>query len=244
MIVTLTDFGNSEYSGILKGMVYLVCPKAIVSDLCNCVPRHSVREGAWMLLSAMRSFPKKTVFLAVVDPGVGGARQCLAIRTKNYFFVGPDNGLLYPAASADGIVEAVALPTRGASKTFHGRDVFAKAAGRIECGARLAGLGKKTVAGNRFVFHYDSARREGEVVRIDSFGNVITSVPPAGKNHYLLEAKGLKKTKISFHPAYGEAGENELFAIEGSAGTLELAVKEASAAKKTRLKAGDRLRLY
>ncbi len=243
MIVILTDFGDSEYVGIMKGVVYSECPRAIVSDLSNSVTRHSVREGAWILLTAFRHFPKKTIFLAVVDPGVGGGRQCLAVKTRNYFFVGPDNGLLYPAASRDGVSEVVALPTKSASKTFHGRDVFAKAAGRLECGTALGELGEKTVMKTRLDFHYDAGSREGEVVRIDSFGNTVTNIPHEGKRNYVLEAGGRRK-KIPFHATYEEAPRGVLFAIEGSAGTLELSVKEGSAAEKIRLKPGEKIRLH
>ena len=105
MIAILSDFGNSEYLGIMKGVIYSTAKNAKIVDLCNKVSSHQVKEGAWILLNSYKHFPKNTIFLCVVDPGVGSKRQSLAIKTKNYFFVGPDNGLMFPAANKDKIMK-------------------------------------------------------------------------------------------------------------------------------------------
>jgi S-adenosylmethionine hydrolase len=127
MIVLLTDFGESEYTGVMRGVIYSICPDAQVVDLTHSVPAQSIREGAWILLQSYKYFPKGTVFVSVVDPGVGTARDAVVVVTENYIHVGPDNGLLYPAAAEDGIERVYRiLIDEGVSKTFHGRDIFAE----------------------------------------------------------------------------------------------------------------------
>src|SRR5690606_665442 len=155
-----------------------------IIDLFHEVTPYAVREAAWILLAHRRSFPEGTVFLAVVDPGVGTRRQAVAVGTRaGYYYVGPDNGLLYPAASADGEPRAVALQVPGdASPTFHGRDVFAPAAARLAGGCPLEELGPPVPLEHRLLFHLRG--REGEIVRIDRFGNVITNLPPSGCSQY------------------------------------------------------------
>src|SRR3989344_1101814 len=132
MIVILTDFGHSEYLGVMKGVIYSIKKNTKIVDLSNFVSRHSIKEGAWILYNNYRHFPKNAIFLCVVDPGVGSERQCLAVKTRNYFFVGPDNGLMYKAILEDKVIAAVKLSAKNASMTFHGRDVFAKAAAMLE----------------------------------------------------------------------------------------------------------------
>ena len=110
VIALLTDFDGSDGLGVVKGVIYSICQSAKIVDLYNNVEPFQVRSGAWILLQDYKYFPKCTIFYAVVDPGVGGSRRCIAIKTTNYYFVGPDNGLIYPAASKDGIEFVVELP--------------------------------------------------------------------------------------------------------------------------------------
>ena len=119
MIVVLTDFGHSEYLGAMKGVIYSIKKNTKIVDLSNFVSHHNIKEGAWILYKNYRHFPKNTIFLCVVDPGVGSKRQCVAVKTRNYFFVGPDNGLMYKAILEDRIIAAVSLPVKNASITFH-----------------------------------------------------------------------------------------------------------------------------
>ncbi|MFH1848854.1 MAG: SAM-dependent chlorinase/fluorinase, partial [archaeon] len=194
---------------------------------------------AWVLKANYRFFPKGTVFLCVADPGVGSKRQAVAVQTENYFFVGPDNGLMYPAASEDGVRKTVRLSAEDASHTFHGRDVFAPAAARLEM--LTAGmLGEDTALQTRLEFCLKG--RTGEVVRIDSFGNVITNIPSLGKKMYDVVIEG-KAKKIPYYIIYDEAPENEMFLIVGSASTLELSVRNKSANRILGLKAGQRIEI-
>ncbi|MBI5229045.1 SAM-dependent chlorinase/fluorinase [Candidatus Micrarchaeota archaeon] len=239
MIVFLTDFGQSEYVGVMKGVIHSMLPNAKTVDLCNSISPQNVREGAWVLLKNYKYFPQSSVFLCVVDPGVGTARRGIAVKTKNYYFVGPDNGLVFPAASDDEIVELRALHSRGASKTFHGRDVFAKAAAAI-AGKVFEKLGEKTVHLTHLGFHLDLDKREGELVRIDSFGNIVTNLPSAGKREYSVKYGSLER-KMKFHETYAEARERMPFLLEGSSGTLEISLKNGNAAELLGWKSGKKI---
>ncbi len=241
MIVLLTDYGNSEFVGIMKGVIARRCPTENVADLLHGVRPQNIREGAWVLLNSFRYFPEGSVFCCVVDPGVGSERAALAIKTKDYFFVGPDNGLMFPAAEKDGIEAVISLPEEGDSKTFHGRDVFAPAAARLAARENLftqypAFSGMQTLA-----FHRD--QREGEVVRIDRFGNIVTNLPHTRVGSYRLRAAEDAERELTFYETYAAAPDGELFLVEGSSRTLELSLKNGRAIDYISLHIGDHLRL-
>ena len=240
MIAILTDFGNSEYLGIMKGVIYSICQNAKITDLYNNITPQNIKEGAWILLNNYKFFPKNTIFLCVVDPGVGSERNSLAIKTKNYFFIGPDNGLMYLAITDDKIEKAVKLSEKGALLTFHGRDVFAKAAAMLENKKNIEELGEKTSIKEKLIFHLD--KRNGEVVRIDCFGNIITNLPPLEAEEYEITSGKIKK-RLRFYKTYADAPDNELFLITGSNNTLEISIKNKKANKKLRLKPGDKIEI-
>jgi len=233
MIVTLTDFGDNEYLGVMKGVISSISPNAKVVDLFNHVSRQNVKEGAWILYNNYKFFPKETIFLCVVDPGVGSERQSVVIRTENYYFVGPDNGLMFPAAQDDGIILISKLSEEDSSDTFHGRDVYAKAAAKYENGEFV---GKESSLQVELHFHLEG--REGEVMRIDTYGNVITNIPNLYNNDYTIDGK-----RIRYYNIYAEAGDNELFIIESSCKTLELSIKNGSANEQLNLRVGDRIKI-
>jgi len=236
MIALITDFGNSENTGVIKGVIYSINDNSKIIDLFHYINPHNIKEAAWILCKNYKFFPKKTVFLCIVDPGVGTKRQCIAVRTKNYYFVGPDNGLMYKAAEEDGIIEAVKLPVENASMTFHGRDIFARAAAKLEKGIRMNKLGKKSELKTKLDFHLKGGK--GEVVRIDNFGNIITNLPHLNKKSYDVKSEKLSR-KLRFYNTYHEAPDQELFLIKGSSDTLEISLKNASASKKLKLNVGD-----
>lgn len=240
MIVVLTDFGNAEYVGVMKGVIYSINENSRIVDLYNFVNPQSIKEAAWILYKNYKYFPRNSVFLCVVDPGVGSKRQCLAVKTKNYFFVGPDNGLMHKAAAEDGILEAVKLPVKNASMTFHGRDVFAKAAAMIEKEKEIELLGGKTSMKIRLDFHLKG--RQGEVVRIDNFGNIITNLSHLDKNSYKVKAKNFSR-ELRFYSNYESAPSGKLLLTNGGYGTLEISMKNSSAYKKLRLKIGGRIEI-
>ncbi len=244
VIALLTDFDGSDGLGLVKGVIYSICPEAKIVDLYNNVQPFQVRSGAWILLQDFKYFPRDTIFYAVVDPGVGGIRRCIAVKTKNYYFVGPDNGLIYPAAADDGIETVVELPIPGtASKTFHGRDVFAPAAAKLEKGTKLESLGKAADNNSLQQLKFNSSETEGEVVAIEHYGNIVTNIlaTAAVKNKKLAVKAGGYKNNLNHHETYEQAKAGELFVITGSRGTLEISVRNGNAAAVTGAKVGDKV---
>jgi S-adenosylmethionine hydrolase len=226
IIALLTDFGHQDpFVGIMKGVIAGLAPKATVIDLCHEVPPQTVRVGALFLRQAVPYFPKGTVFCAVVDPGVGGARRALAARSKDHFFVGPDNGLF----SWVDIAEARELkPVKGASATFHGRDVFAPAAARLSAG------GWRGVAGER-VQPVRLPQPFNEILAFDRFGNAVTSIEEGPRAvRYRSRVFEVKRT-------YSDAKEGQELAYVGSTGLIELAVRNGNFAAKRGAKRGDRI---
>jgi len=238
MIVILTDFADSEFLGMIKGVLKQYAPDAEIIDLCNTIQPQNIREGAWVLSASYRYFPKSTVFLCVIDPGVGTARQAVAVQTENYYFVGPDNGLLWEAASHDGIQKVVALKTSGASQTFQGRDVFAPAAAKIQESKTILSLGNKTRLRKKLTFF--KRGRAGEIVRIDSFGNIITNITHLNKKQYKVKLKRFEES-LKFYSAYAAAPKGKLFLITSSARTLEIAIKGESANQRLNVEVGQRV---
>ncbi|UCE10223.1 MAG: SAM-dependent chlorinase/fluorinase [Candidatus Thorarchaeota archaeon] len=242
LIVLLTDFGESEYVGMMKGVIYSVDPDAKVEDLTHSIPPQSVREGAWVLLQSYKYYPRGTVFVCVVDPGVGTERDAVIVDTKNYKFIGPDNGLLHPAAEQDGIQQVFSISIESSvSRTFHGRDVFAKAAAHISIGRTSESIGKeKQKLDDRIEFYLKE--RVGEIVRIDRFGNIITNLPPLEKPEMLFSTTTVQE-KIRVCGTFAEGPDIGLFVVTGSSGTLEIVSKNTSAAAELYLKIGDRVSL-
>ncbi len=241
MIAVLSDFGNSDALGAMKGVIYSNCSHAIVENLFNEVQPHSIKEGAWVLWKTCRFYPNGTIFLCVVDPGVGGKRRAIAVQTQNYFFIGPDNGLMWKAMQEDGVENAVELSCKGASKTFHGRDVFAVAAGVLEGGLPLEDIGKPTK--KKFVeMDFHRKKNEGEIVKIDRFGNIVTTIPKIGGKEF--EVRCCKyRVKMPFYSSYEAAPKGKPFLIEGSADTLEVSLKNDSAFRKFRAPIGTKVEI-
>lgn len=235
MIVLLTDFGASEYVGIMKGVILGVNTGAVIVDLCHDISPQCVIEASWVLKNSYEYFPKDTTFCCVIDPGVGSERQALAVKTQHYHFVAPDNGLLWETLGGQGgvTIRRLEIPQR-ASRTFHGRDVFAPAAAQIDLG-RFDELGERIDRIQPLELLRDG--RRGIVVRVDRFGNVITNLPPLDKDRYDVRSAGDEYT-MSFYPTYDAAPEDELFIITGSSNTLEISLKNAAASERLHLAPG------
>jgi S-adenosyl-L-methionine hydrolase (adenosine-forming) len=248
-ILTLTtDFGTRDaYVGIMKGVALGICPAARLVDLTHEVPAQTVRLGALLLRSAVEYFPAGTVHLAVVDPGVGSARQPVLVVTERALFVGPDNGLLAPAAELLGVravyrLEREAFFRQPVSHTFHGRDVFAPVAAHLAggtppaaFGAELAGLQPLDLPAPTV----EAGAVHGEVIHVDHFGNLITNIPAdvlAGFRAGSLSVRISEMTVTSLAPTYAAVPSGAFVAVIGSWGMLEVAVRDGSAAE--RLRAG------
>jgi S-adenosyl-L-methionine hydrolase (adenosine-forming) len=247
-VALLTDFGTRDhYAGTLKGVVLTVCPDAGLVDISHDIPAHDVMAGALELAACYRYFPHGTIFLVVVDPGVGSSRRGIAADIGDYKFVAPDNGVLsavFLESPPKKVVELTerkyALPT--VSRTFEGRDRFAPAAGFLAKGVALVALGKSIAN-----FHSLELPRPavtateitGEVVRVDRFGNLITNIDRKTFAHFAatgaiaVEVGGSAVPRIV--ATYAEAPAGELCALFGSTDHLEVAINAGDAAATLRL---------
>ena len=246
LITLLTDFGTSDsYVAEMKGVLLDRCPGAVLVDVTHAVPPGDVRAGAYLLGRAWARFPRETVHLAVVDPGVGTERAALALRAHGHWFVGPDNGLFTPVIR-DAEVEVVVLPVPvGASPTFHGRDLFAPAAAVLAGGAELRALGKPlTTIPIRLSYtepHYEGKSVVGEIVYVDRFGTLVTNLTPELVPSYaVLEVEGLEIGPL--RRTFGDVPTGGLLAYVGSGGAVEIAVRDGSATRRLGLGVGGRIR--
>lgn len=229
MIAILSDFGHSEYLGMLKGVILSRNPQAHIVDLTSSVSPQNIIEGAWILLESFRHFPEATTFLCVVDPGVGTERKIVAVRTEHYFFVGPDNGLVWPAASSDNILETAEIPIAGkVSSTFQGRDVMAPAAASIDLSKKISSYNR--VAG---IASLDlvACTHKGMIVKVDRFGNLITNIPCTGHPQACVLSRNGDARSLPFFETYAAAPPRTPFLIKGSGGTLELSVRGDAASR-------------
>ena len=241
MIVLLTDFGQSEYVGVMKAVIYSIDCHAKVVDLCHSVSAQNIIEGSWILRNNHKYFPKGSAFCCVIDPGVGTTRKALAVKTDSYYFVAPDNGLLWETLKEQQVLDVREIPfPPDASRTFHGRDVFAKAAAKIGLG-QFDGFSRQIKNIKKLDLYQQG--REGTVVRIDAFGNVVTNLSTLGKDTYTVEIED-RVDEMKFYPNYNQAEQNELFLIEGSNSTLEISLKNGNANEQLHLQAGTRLKIY
>ncbi len=257
IVALTTDFGLKDpYVAEMKAVILSVCPNAVIVDVTHEVERFNIRMGAYVLAAAAPYFPKNTIHVAVVDPGVGGQRRSIIIHTERGFFVGPDNGLMFMAAEKQGIVaiREITNPKRmlpKVSNTFHGRDVFASTAGHLANGVSLTDFGPEI----RDVFkpEFANVKQEenglvGEVIIVDGFGNIITNINQSEMAAFQEESivnVELSKSKLilGFHKSYAEAKVGEALVLVGSQGFVEIAVNQGSAAANFGAKPGDKVRL-
>lgn len=231
LITLLTDFGDADsYVAEMKGVLLSRVHGAALADITHAVPPGDVRAAQYILSRAWRRFPRETVHLAVVDPGVGTERRALAAAAAGHYFVAPDNGLLSFLPPEAHFV-SVPIPA-DASPTFHGRDVFAPAAGQLALGAALTHIGHTINDPSRTPLptaRWDGAAVVGEVVHVDRFGTLVSNIP-AGlvepEARITVQGKAVGALRRTF--ADGERG--QVIAFVGSDGTVEIAVREGSAA--------------
>lgn len=242
LVTLLSDFGLQDaYVGIMKGVMLGIAPDVRFVDLTHDVPAQDVVAGALVLRHAVEFFPPGTVHLAVVDPGVGTARAPVAVVTDRGILVGPDNGLLCPAAEALGLRGAYRLAEarlfrEPVSRTFHGRDIFAPVAAHLaagaapaECGPPLPRLQPLALPQSR----REGAAIRGEIVYVDRFGNLVTNIDAAALDAFptgSLFVTIADLCRIEIFSAYAAAPDGAALAVVGSWGLLEVAVRNGSAA--------------
>ena len=256
LIALLTDFGTSDhYVGAMKGVMLTICPDASLVDISHDVPPHDVLTGALELAACYRYFPPGTVFLVVVDPGVGSPRYGLAAEAGEYRFVAPDNGVLTAVFAEVKPKRVVHLTERRyaratVSRTFEGRDRFAPAAAWLAKGVDCSTLGRPA----QQVHHLDvpvpavvDGLLTGEVVRVDRFGNLVSNIERRQFDTFRQEAA----IRIEAGPhevgrvvnTYAEIEPDAVAALFGSTEHLEIALNGASAAERLGLGRGAAIRV-
>jgi S-adenosylmethionine hydrolase len=260
MLTLTTDFGASDhYVGAMKGVILSICPHAQIVDICHDVTPFQIAEGAYLIAQAYDCFPKKTVHVVVVDPGVGTARRPILVEAAGQYFVGPDNGVLSMVyACAKHKVRTIANERyfrQPVSATFHGRDIFAPVAAHLAAGVPPARMGKPIEDYLRPEFA--EPRRIGErtwsgsILKIDRFGNVVTNFHVrdfpdlCGTDAFVSQpVLTIGRRKIAaLARNYAACSPDVLFLIVGSSGYLEVSVNQGSAAKQLGCAAGQPVKL-
>jgi len=258
LISLTTDFGAKDpFVGEMKAVIFSICPEVNVIDLTHEVERFNIRMGAFLLASSTSCFPTGTIHVAVVDPGVGGERRPIALETDRFLYVGPDNGLLIPAAAREGIRHAYELTNRSLmrdsiSSTFHGRDIFAPVAAHLASGLAPKEVGEEITDYVQLALVGPKFARRGiscEVFYVDSFGNVVTNIPEKfrGKvnlNRRITVTLRGKRFSARLVRTYSELLKGELGVLVGSHGFFELACRETSAVRRIGARIGDPLRVH
>jgi S-adenosylmethionine hydrolase len=238
VISLLTDFGTADYFvGAVKGAILCINPAAVIVDITHEIPPQDVAAGAFTLLAAYKTFPARTIHVAVVDPGVGSTRRPIIVSTNEQFFVGPDNGLftyIYDREPSHQIfhITAERYFRPEPSTTFHGRDIFAPVAAALSNGVAVEEFGAEINDAVRLSALESPLR----IIHIDHFGNCVTNIT-RDRSPSEIVVKG--RTISEFREFYGEGVRESLFAIWGSAGFLEISVNGGSAAKILGAKCGD-----
>ena len=257
IITLMTDFGIKDGNvGVMKGVIWGICPQAQISDLSHMIGAQNVREASLVLLRSAPYFPKGTVHVVVVDPGVGTARRPMAAKIGDWFYVGPDNGtitlLLERAEKENWPCKFVQLDRTkywlsDVSYVFHGRDIFSPVAAHLACGVSLSDLGTEFTDPVRLQLPQPQRIENGwrgEIIHIDHFGNIASNIRIENLGNAIpnkdkimvklngVEIKGMVNT-------FGERAEGEVIALLGSTGNLIVSVVNGNAERKLGAKVGD-----
>jgi len=258
-VVTLTtDFGlQDQYVGVMKGVILGIAPGAAIVDLTHDIRAYEITEAAFNLAQAYRYFPKKTVHVAVVDPGVGTSRRPILVEAAGQYFVGPDNGIFSMVLAREPKAKVRAITAgryflKPLSQTFHGRDIFAPVGAHLAAGVPPSRFGK--LIKDHFKAHpVDRALRTGrrvwtgQVLKVDRFGNLVTNFaieefPDLDRRIFRLQAGLEILSRLVW--SYQEGGApGEAFVIPGSSGYYEISCNQDSAAKRLGCASGSPLEL-
>jgi S-adenosylmethionine hydrolase len=248
-IALLSDFGTRDwFVASMKGVILSINPAAVIVDITHDIPPGDISAGAFNLLACHSSFPRGTIFVVVVDPGVGSQRAALAVKAGGYVFVGPDNGLFSLIIDNYYKCEIRSLENprcfqKEISSTFHGRDVFAPAAAHLSKGLAFGKLGPrlKTIAGLSMPSAARAMKKDivGSVIYIERFGNAVTNIPSSLAT--LASRVRVKGHTIPLYGCYGDVAKGKPVAVIGSCGFVEISVNRGNAAQKMKLSIGDKV---
>jgi S-adenosylmethionine hydrolase len=243
-VITLTtDFGAADhFVGAMKGVILGIAPRARIVDITHEITPYELNDAAFVIAQAWRFFPKRTIHVVVVDPGVGSARRAILAEAGGHYFIAPDNGVLSMIyAAAPHQVRAITnskLIRKKVSRTFHGRDIFAPAAAHLAHGVPAAKFGEPISDYLCLSLLKPSQRSahawSGTVLKVDRFGNLITNLHidqfADVKTRPIEMQVGMQRIR-RLALTYSETAIGEVFAIVGSSGYIEVAANQASAAE-------------
>jgi S-adenosylmethionine hydrolase len=240
-IITLTtDFGTADgYVGAMKGVIARIAgshPAPVVVDLAHDIPPGDIAHAAWVVATATTAFPHGSIHVVVVDPGVGGARREVIVRARSQWYVGPDNGVFAYVAERTGVAYAIEnerFRAEHVSRTFHGRDVFAPTAAAIASGEDPSTAGPGIKLTGRLPWGARE-RDVGRIVHIDRFGNLISDLPEAEVGAAIAVAGQV----LPLVGTYEDVAPGQLLAYIGSAGTVEIAVRDGRADRQLAIERG------
>jgi len=253
-IITLTtDFGTKDgYVGTVKGAIFSLNPRAEIVDISHEIPPQNIVAGAFCLFNSCSFFPKGTIHLAVVDPGVGSRRKALLVQTQKYFFVGPDNGIFSLALRREKLQKIIHLINSKyflyqISPTFHGRDIFAPVAAYLSLGIDPDEFGPQIKEIQNLplpAVKKTKTNIAGQIIHIDNFGNLVSNVTAEGFAEYKNMKVRIKKSVIPrLSRTFAEVRKGDLVAYMGSSNFLEIGIREGNAHLGLKAKLGDRLEL-
>jgi hypothetical protein len=241
-IITLTtDFGTKDgYIGAVKGIIKRINPDAEIVDVTHEIEPFDIWGAAFALNNFYRYFPQNTIHLVVVDPGVGSKRQPLLIKSADFLFVGPDNGVFSFILQDEEIVEIISISNQKyllsePSPTFHARDIFAPVAAYLSMGVDIREFGAPAMECSKLFIPQTKVTKRGiigEIIHVDNFGNLTTNIE--AKSIHLKSIKGIevKRNKISYiAKSYYDIPEEEIGAVIGSSGFLEISTNQGNAAE-------------
>jgi len=264
IIALLTDFGakGEHYVASMKGVLLKINPSVRIIDISHNISAFSILEASFLIKSSYKYFPEKTVFIMVIDPGVGTSREILAIRTKSqHYFIGPNNGIFSLITKEKNILECVEIKNSDyfnpiVSKTFHGRDIMAPVAAHITLGVKIKEIGPyfelEKILKYPVIYGVDQNNKKIEctIQYIDSFGNITTNIPIRsnfikGTSLPIVYGDSINfqwedqnyEAKLTTH--FGTEPKNQFLFIIGSSGFLEISRNQDNAAKYLGLKVGD-----
>jgi S-adenosylmethionine hydrolase len=256
IITLLTDFGTRDhYVASMKGAILSINSRCVLVDMTHHVTAHNVDEAAFLLANAYSSFPRGTIHLCVVDPGVGSPRRGMLMMAGGHLFVGPDNGLFTLVAWREKVKGVIALTqsrffSPAVSPTFHGRDIFAPVAAHLSLGVKPRAFGLEME--DWVKLRVPQPRRSegkllGEIIHIDAFGNLITNVREQGLSEFTRGGSPVlrvgRRTIQGIRKGYWEGEPSEPMALIGSSGFLEISIREGNAQKALRLNKGDKIQI-
>ncbi|MBN1274348.1 MAG: SAM-dependent chlorinase/fluorinase [Candidatus Aminicenantes bacterium] len=260
LIALLTDFGEKDFFvASVKGIIFSINPAVRIVDISHEVDSYDISSASFLLYACSSYYPEKTIFLTVVDPGVGSQRKILLAQTKKHFYVGPDNGLLSRVLYEEGVVTLIEVKDdhyflKSPGQTFEARDKMAPVAAWLSRGIEPEKFGLQAADYKKIDFYLPDLKEDeitGHISYIDKFGNLFTDIKSSelerlwGPEFFMNLELEIKTKKVDrFCHNYSEGKPGQLIALVGSLGTLEITVSKESAARKTGAGIGDRIRVW